>query len=53
MQGAFVRALGTVYHLQCFKCVVRTISFLICALHELLTGLRGCRRLQILPYRWP
>ncbi|KAI0255980.1 hypothetical protein BJV78DRAFT_1118912 [Lactifluus subvellereus] len=21
MQGAFVRALGTVYHLQCFKCV--------------------------------
>lgn len=23
MQGAFVRALGTVYHLQCFKCMVR------------------------------
>lgn len=23
MQGAFVRALGTVYHLNCFKCMVR------------------------------
>lgn len=22
LQGAFVRALGTVYHLQCFKCMV-------------------------------
>lgn len=23
MQGAFVRALGTVFHLNCFKCMVR------------------------------
>lgn len=23
MQGAFVRALGAVYHLNCFKCMVR------------------------------
>jgi hypothetical protein len=25
MHGAFVRALGTVYHLQCFKCIVSTL----------------------------
>ena len=23
MQGAFVRALGAVFHLNCFKCMVR------------------------------
>lgn len=26
MQGAFVRALGTVYHLNCFKCMVSLLS---------------------------
>jgi len=26
MQGPFVRALGTVYHLNCFKCMVRSIT---------------------------
>ena len=26
MQGAFVRALNAVYHLQCFKCMVSDIA---------------------------
>lgn len=27
MHGQFVRALGTVFHLNCFKCMVRRLYF--------------------------
>ena len=36
MHGAFVRALGTVYHLQCFKCIVSTLALGFEHLSELL-----------------
>lgn len=35
MQGAFVRALGTVYHLNCFKCMVSLLSPHDLCLHHL------------------
>src|SRR5258708_34772031 len=36
MHGAFVRALGTVYHLQCFKCIVSALVLGFGHLHQLL-----------------
>ena len=36
MHGAFVRALGTVYHLQCFKCIVSSLVLGFVTLHQLL-----------------
>ena len=33
MQGAFVRALGTVYHLNCFKCMVSLLAVFDRRLH--------------------
>ena len=36
MHGAFVRALGAVYHLQCFKCIVSTLVFGFEPLNQLL-----------------
>jgi hypothetical protein len=35
MHGAFVRALNTVYHLQCFKCIVSAVVFGFEHLHQL------------------
>jgi len=29
IHGAFARAFGTAYHIQCFKCIVSTISILV------------------------
>jgi LIM domain len=39
MHGAFVRALGTVYHLQCFKCIVSTF---VVGFEHLLQLLQDC-----------
>ena len=36
MQGPFVRALGAVFHLNCFKCLVRPLS-VSCVFHFLIT----------------
>lgn len=55
MTGQFVRALGTVYHLDCFRCQVSVsvgwadCYLTVCAIA--LTGLQQGRRKQILPYR--
>ena len=62
LEGAFVRALGNVWHLQCFKCKVRlglhpqylaVIRAYLLTAHYIHPGLRCCRCVQILPHRRP
>lgn len=52
IHGAFARAFTTAYHIQCFKCIVSTISISIWALRHIVEGLWGCRHFKILHHRW-
>ena len=53
IQGPFVRALGSVYHLECFTCLVRPL--LSCPRTPLMRtlGLRRSRRVKVLSHRFP
>ena len=44
MQGAFVRALGAVFHLNCFKCMVRLffVPFTVSTVHDRLSIPQDC-----------
>lgn len=54
MQGAFVRALGAVYHLNCFKCMVNRHYTLPVAFSQTsFIGLRYCCGFKVLPHRRP
>jgi hypothetical protein len=54
MQGAFVRALGTVFHLNCFKCMVHPSSGTLIGLNDtdllFMIGLWYGGSIQILSY---
>ena len=53
MQGPFVRALGAVFHLNCFKCMVRKVLIFPDFFFPMpVIGLWGRRRFEILSHRW-
>ena len=51
MSGQFVRALGSVYHLDCFRCRVSDVVLHLTYLsHAWILGLQQCRRSKVLSH---